>query len=276
MIRLARFFGVLSLVLAFFLSIGGLSPAPASPLLFDRGLPTANLNNATGVDRSNVAWAIGYYPTAAPSSYTVFGDDFSIGRLGSTYHLDKITVWTVDDSPSTSYRLLGGLPGAISQVSTSASVSKVTYVGGASYLGSSGTPYQIFQVDFSVNWTIKGGKLYQFFIDAPLEYYGTDILWATSFLHASNAARSGSPQEGADGKLLQLTLDSGMPGSVTSWDSNSPNAWNKSSDANVQIYGTLVLPVPLLHPVPLPPSLLLLGSGLAGLGLWRGRKLFKA
>jgi len=26
---------------------------------------------------------------------------------------------------------------------------------------------------------------------------------------------------------------------------------------------------------PLPPSLLLLGSGLAGLGLWRGRKLFK-
>ena len=98
--RFACFCGVLSLVLAFSLSIGGLSPAPASPLLFDRGLPTSNLNDAAGSSRSNVSWADGYYFNAPPpTSYKAPGDDFIIGSLGSTYHLDRITLWTVDDPP---------------------------------------------------------------------------------------------------------------------------------------------------------------------------------
>jgi hypothetical protein len=265
LIRLARFFGVLSLVLASSLSIGGLSPAPASTLLFDRGLPTQNLNDAAGVSRSNVAVSYAYYTSATPA-YTVFGDDFSIGSLGSTYHLDKITVWTVDDSPS-AYRLLGGLPGAISQVSTSAGFNAVTYLGGANYQSGSAF-YPIYQVDFTVDWTIEGGKLYQFFIDAPLHDYGTlsAPAYAPPFLHASNAGLSGSPQEGADDLLLLITLAGGVPvpGSVTSYDSTVLGDWNKSSDANLQIYGT-----------PLPGTLLLLGSGLVGLGLWRGRKRFK-
>ena len=72
-------------------------------------------------------------------------------------------------------------------------------------------------------------------------------------------------QQGADNLFLWLNLTNGVPGSVTSWDSNVPGFWDTSSDANVQIYGT-----------PLPGTLLLLGSGLAGLGLWRGRKRFKS
>jgi len=274
--RFARFFGVLSLVLAFSLSIGGLSPAPASPLLFDRGLPTTNLNDVAKTNRSNVCWADGYYYTAIPpTSYNTSGDDFKIGSPGSTYHLDKITVWTVDDPPF-AYRLLGGLPGAISPVSTSASVNPTTYVGSLKYQGFADS-YPLYQVDFTVDWTVKGGQLYQFFIDAPLHNYGTDTdpAYATSFLHASNAALSGSPQAGADNLILWLTLTDGAPGSVTYWDSNSPDAWDKSSDANVQIYGTPVLPVPLT-PTPIPGTLVLLVSGLASLGLWRGRKLFNA
>lgn len=274
---LARCFGVLSLVLAFSLSMGGLSPAPASPLLFDRGLPTINVNDADSL-RSNVCWADGYYSDAPPPSYKAPGDDFIIGSPGSTYHLDKITVWTVDDLPFKvrpanlqgtraqgsnrltpyPYRLLGGLPGAISEVSSVARVSAVTYVNGESYQGSA--IYPIYQVDFTVDWTVAGGQLYQFFIDAPLHNYGTgsNPLYATPFLNASNAALSGSPQEGFNDLFLWLTLTNGVPVSVTSWDSK--NAWGKSSDANVQLYGT-----------PLPPSLLLLGSGLAGLGLLRLR-----
>jgi hypothetical protein len=262
---LARFFGVLSLVLIFSGSIGGLSPVQGS-LLFDRSLPTSNLNNAAGNNRSNVNWADGYYTTNNPTSYAVPGDNFIIGSPGSTYHLDTITVWTVDDNPS-SYTLLGGLPGAISQVSISSAFNQVTYSDGTNYQGTSGTYYPIYQVDFTVDWTINGGTIYQFFIDAPLHNYGTKedpLLYATPFLHASNAALSGSPQEGADNLFLWLTLNSGTPSSVTSWDS-FPNYWDKSSDANVQIYGT-----------PLPGTLLLLGSGLAGLSLWRGRKRFKA
>jgi hypothetical protein len=264
--RLARFLGLLSLVLAFSLFIGGFNPASASSLLFDRGLPTSNLNDDAGVNRSNVAWADGPYPTANPTSYNVPGDDFIIGSPGSTHQLDKITVWTVDDSP-TEYRLLGGPAGGeISQVSISASVTPVTYVGGASYQGLNTTFCQIYQVDFTVDWTVAGGELYQFFIDAPLHNYGTetDPYYTTPYLHASNAALSGSTQQGADDLFLWLTLGGTEDGSVEYWDSSNFEGWDKSSDANIRIYGT-----------PLPSTLLLLSTGLAGLGLVRARRRFK-
>ncbi|MBK6722144.1 MAG: hypothetical protein IPG58_02350 [Acidobacteria bacterium] len=50
-------------------------------LVFDRGLPTANLNNAAGANRSNVAWAFdGDYIT---------GDDFSFGTVGEKWLITK-------------------------------------------------------------------------------------------------------------------------------------------------------------------------------------------
>ena len=53
-------------------------------LVFDRGLPTANLNNAAGANRSNVAWAFdGDYIT---------GDDFSFGTVGEKWLLSLIHI----------------------------------------------------------------------------------------------------------------------------------------------------------------------------------------
>jgi hypothetical protein len=272
---LARFFGVLSLMLAFSLSTGGLNPALASSLLFDRGLPTTNLNNAAGADRCNVAWAYGDYYIPNPSSYTTYGDDFSIGSSGSTYHLDKITLWTVDYPIIPEYKLLGGPAGGpiVVQSSNYTIQQDACYPDGVTPYQSFVSPYEqysLYKVDFTVDWTVEGGKKYQFFIDTTTGVLNFNGEYYTSFLHASNAALSGSPQEGANNQLLCLTIiNNGSPdynssGSVTSWDSDG-NGWNKSSDANVQIYGT-----------PLPPSLWLFGSGLAGLGLWRLKKRFKA
>ncbi len=53
------------------------SAAPVSSLLVDRGLPTANLNDTAGSNRSNVAWSFG--------TTDVTGDSFSVGSAGETY-----------------------------------------------------------------------------------------------------------------------------------------------------------------------------------------------
>ena len=71
------------------LAVGLAQPAAAAPLLVvDRGLPTANLNNAAGANRSNVAWAEG-----SGSTTTSIGDSFS---LASEYVVTDIRVWVLD------------------------------------------------------------------------------------------------------------------------------------------------------------------------------------
>ena len=65
--------------------LGGAMPASAA-LLFDRGLPTTNLNNAALGDRSNVGWG--------GDGVNLFtGDDFKIGVVGQTYVINSLTVW---------------------------------------------------------------------------------------------------------------------------------------------------------------------------------------
>ena len=81
------------------------------------------------------------------------------------------------------------------------------------------------------------------------------------FLHASNAALSGSPQDGSDNLMLAGIYSAGTVSSVETWTS-AGNGWDKASDVNVQVLGT----------VPDAGStVLLLGLALTGLGLARRR-----
>jgi hypothetical protein len=64
------------------------SVATAAPVVFERALPTANVNDP-GADRSNIKWA----PTA-PNS--ILGDDFI---LPYETIVDSITVWMVGENP---------------------------------------------------------------------------------------------------------------------------------------------------------------------------------
>ncbi len=59
-------------------------------LLVDRGLPTSNLNDAAGANRSNVAWADG-------STTLSIGDNFTLGGSGV---VDDIRVWVVSSATS--------------------------------------------------------------------------------------------------------------------------------------------------------------------------------
>ena len=200
-------------------------------LLVDRGLPTAKLNNAAGADRSNVAWVAGDY-TSPSAPYTVLGDTFA-NTSSQTWSINQITLWTVGQTDTAI--LLGGISG-----STLGVVSTATYIGGATYQGSSGSSWLMNQVDFAVNITLAPGQTYQFFLD------GTGGEYTIPFLHASNAALSGSPQDGSDNWMLQATVAGGNITSVAAWTSDSNVAgplnggWDKASDINVQVYGTVV------------------------------------
>jgi len=112
-------------------------PAAADQILFDRGLPTTNLNNAAGGNRSNVAWGEAAAGEVSPFTNSV-GENFT---LGGNSIVNTIQVWVIDNSttaPSAgAYKLwMGADTGAsstVSDVATSTSVTLVTYSGGASY-----------------------------------------------------------------------------------------------------------------------------------------------
>jgi hypothetical protein len=239
-----------------------LGPAPslATTLLFDRGLPVDNLNNAAGAQRCNVAWA---YSSNSPSPTTYFlpGDDFIIASDGK-YHLETIRLWTV--SKNCGLVLWGGEETkSLEQLSTTYTSTQVTYSNGESYLGSSGSYRKLYQIDFTVDWLVQGGKQYLFFIDGPFTLYDPDhpeLGYDNTYLHATAQDSCGSCQAGADNQLLWLLMEGGQPLKV--YCNESKEFWNKCTDTNVQVFGSLV---------PLPSSLFLLSSLLSLAGI---RKLF--
>ena len=231
-----------------FAGLFGVTSANAA-LLVDRGLPTINLNNDAGSNRSNVAWVDG---GTDPADYWMVGDTIK-NTSSSTWTIDTIRLWTVGATGTTA--LWGGIDGStIGLASASGTASPATYSDASTYQGSSGAPKGMFQIDFGVNITLAAGQIYDFFLN------GTGGQYTIPFAHASNAALSGSPQDGADGSMLWGEVVSGVfnQTSVQSWTSLN-NGWDKASDVNVQAFGT----------VPEPATLALFGLALAGFAFSR-------
>ena len=242
----------------------------AGTLLFNRGLPTTNLNNAAGTDQSNVSWA-DTESSSNPSQYYLPGDDFT---LPTNAAVNDIRVWIVgagDTAPGglpSGLSLLGGEAGGpMSTISSTYMSTAVTYADGELYQSGSGAYWNIYQVDFKVNQSLAANETYDFFVDQPFVSGGGGNYY-NAFLHASNASLSGSPQQGANGQFLWLNVDNTSQ-TVETWYSGTgegtagmPAGWNKNSDANVQVYGTAV---------PEPSSILLLGFGLFGLAVFKMR-----
>ncbi|HXE63812.1 MAG TPA: PEP-CTERM sorting domain-containing protein [Bryobacteraceae bacterium] len=273
----------------------------AATVLLDRPLPDANLNNAAGSNRSNVAWADS--PAASATFNWTYGDDFTIGAAGQTFNITGLTVWVVGDAAHdplnnifSSLSLLGGTIGSstsasgacpnmtgsgqsfsclnadgISGISTvntngtdsNVSISPVTYTGGDSYQSTSGAAKDIYQVTFeNLNWAIDGGTTYAFFVTGDPGSVGNGDV--SPFLSASNAALSGNTQDGADNLVWELAQDATTDDFVamSQWNSLN-NGWDKSTDINVAIEGT---------ETPEPATLGLFAVGLSALGLIRRRK----
>jgi len=234
--------------------------AMADALLVDRGLPTDNLNNAAGANRSNVAWVDGGQTAAAPSpsNYWVEGDTFK--NTGSTgWAISTIRVWTV--GPVSSVSLLGGLTAAgaagLSTVSTGYAATTTSYAGGVQYQSSSGAfTNALTEIDFAVNLVLGAGEQFSFFLD------GTGGNYVVPFMSAANAALAGSPQDGADDLIWEANLVGGSALSVDSFTTLN-NGWDKASDFNVQVFGA---------ELPEPGSIALVGVGLLGALVARRRK----
>lgn len=230
-------------------------------ILVDRGLPTANLNNAAGSDRSNVTWA-----STNPTGFT--GDDFTIGAIGEKYLIDSLTVWGAQYNPlsldiNNIWLYLGKTGNALSMIETGSVTGNtnsnpkithayVTYSDNTGYEGNSGYFYPICQTTFSgLNYLVDGGVKYNFGVK------GDNFLW---WNHASNAALSGSTQQGSDDKYLEF--DTANLSSVVEQDSNG-NGWDKSSDINVKVTGNIVP----------EPATIIIWSLLGGLGMVFARRL---
>ena len=225
--------------LMFAISLAAAMSASAT-MLVNRGLPTENLNNVADGNRANVSWAFTEY---TPSDYWLVGDTFQ-NTSSQAWDINTIQLWSVGDT--TAPYLRGGLDGStIGIVSSTYSMTSVNYADGSQFLyqGSGGGYVGINQIDFAVNITLLPGQTYDFFLDgtgnSELDFQGNPIV--VPYVHASNAALSGSPQDGADNTMLYAEVINGsIPlGYVGTWSSLG-DGWDKASDVNVQVFGSAV------------------------------------
>lgn len=227
-----------------------------SVLAVDRGLPQSNLNNASGSQRSNVRWG--------GDTQGFVGDDFTIGAPGERWVIDSIRTWAVPGYAQTTatrlsdfyqdVRLYLGTSSDVTPVATAQLVEGTDEVSnpdiritdatdnGALLYDDFGTSLRIWQIDFTnLNIAVKGGSKTRFAVwgmGRPIAgREGKSHMW---FTHGSNAALSGTRQDGADGVMLTFDGAGRFDGTLRA----ETKDWDKPSDINVQVFAHRVSEAP--------------------------------
>jgi hypothetical protein len=240
---MSRRVSLLGIWISFAIPVFAADPA----LVVDRGLPQANLNNASGPVRSNVRW--GWH------NHGFLGDDFSIGAPGEHWVIDSIRTWAVPGTSEFNLPHLGDYykdvrlhfgTGDLTPVATAQLTEgtddisnpdvRISDAGasGALPYDDFGTPLRVWQVDFTnLSLHVEGGTTYRFGVwgnGRPVPgVEGKQFMW---YNHASNAPLSGGKQEGANGSMLKFDAAGRYEGTFTA----EGNGWDKVADINVQVF----------------------------------------
>jgi hypothetical protein len=260
------------------------SAVAQADVLVDRGLPTININNTAGANRSNIGWAATTAIGTVSANNIMLGDDFTLPTAASQYHVTNIRVWMMDPYNLAPYTTSiapapndGGTPlpfgstynsisldlrqgtSGLFAVVGSPTITQVTYVNGEAHQGGSGNFRPMYQLDFAVDITASGGTLFDFALNVDGKKDETDAFgygYYRAFLEGSNAALSGSPQNGSDGLYYDWNKTNGDL--LATENSGGPDGgWDKSSDFNVQVTGDAVP----------EPATIIIWSLLGGLGI---------
>jgi hypothetical protein len=238
--------------LGFALTWPVLAASPA--LVVDRGLPQANLNNASGDYRSNIRWSL--YDSG------FLGDDFTLGAPEESWVIDTIRVWTVPGVTEADPEHLGdfyhdvrlyfgGPEEGVTPIATgmlkrgsdqssnpSILISDATAAGAVRY-DDFEAHMRVWQIDFTaLNLNVQGGAKYRFGafgLGRPMANAGGKKAVKTYawFNAASNAELATAKQDGADGEMLLFTSG----GKFKNAFDGKGAGWDKSSDINVQVFG---------------------------------------
>jgi hypothetical protein len=233
-------------IFALWITMAG-SALPADGPLVDRGLPQANVNNASGPVRSNVRW--GWH------DHGFLGDDFTIGAPGERWVIDSIRTWVVPGTAEFSYSHLGDFyqdvrlhfgatdltPVSTAQLSVGSDETSSGDVvvsdaaeSGALLYDDFGAPLRVWQIDFKgLKLAVEGGVKQRFGVwgngrSIPGKD-GQKFMW---YNHASNAGLSGNRQESTDGLMLLFDAAGRFEGTFNA----NGNGWDKSADINVQVF----------------------------------------
>lgn len=240
--------------------------------IFRRDMPLANVNNASGANRSNVSWA-----DTDPVNY-YFGDDFKLGYSEDGFWtINKMVVWgVIGDVTDPDFELedylnsitlyaaassvdpwvapfdytnnqgnvamntiTSGnfLAGSNNTDNADISIKEVTYYNSESYQSSSGPFKRIWQVTFdNLNWTVPSEQLIVYGVNCDHKFpTETTKLWYNHYSNYDNGLGSVPPWTAWDG--LFLGFDHIVSSEVYALDPVLNGWWDKGNDHNVLIYG---------------------------------------